>query len=291
MDEFFKGLKSAAEIVHKRYEGKPIDRALQKFLSTHMNGKKPSLELVVEDEHALECVVGFNRFFDEHKHLENLDKKMESMVEHLGEHPNVIETESIKDILKICLIGYDNRTIQIDNYEINPDEASEICQNYDISCVANYKHHLFGAKDAESWKRNIPFIDERMVIYAKEGAEALRLFKEISHYLGPIVAERKKYGSYASRTYIINCKKGLHTRSSQRLAELSIKDGGDVRLRTPSREIDGKRIIEVMALGLSKGKKVTISYRPKENADDFFSSLERLKDYTGEVIFSNHKKH
>ena len=277
MDEFFKGLVYAAKVVNDKYKGKPIDRAMQKFLSAHMDGKKFSLDTFVKDEHALERVVGFNRFWDEHKHLAGLDKKMESIVEHLGEHPKIIETESIKDIIKICLIGYDNRTIEIDNYEITPDGAGELFQDYNVSCIANYKHHLFDAKDAESWKRNIPLFNERMVIYAKEGEEASALFKEIPKYLGDIVAERKKYSQYASRDYVFNNERRSFEKSSIAFENSFIKPfkkmhlGADPWFRTDSQEVNGQNF---MHLALIKGQKVTVSYRPKWTADKFFKELD-----------------
>lgn len=290
MDTFFKGLNYMQELIHKKYGGKPIDRTLQKFLSTCLNGKKVSLEIFVEDKHALDLVLGVNRFLDEHKHLAKLDKTMESIVEHLDEHPEVTETESIKDILKICFVGYDNRTIEIEKDEINPYEASRICQKHNISSIANYKHHLFEAKDPESWKKYTPLFDERMVIYAKEGAEALALFKEISHYLGPIVAERKKYSQYASNTYKVNHWRGLHIRPSGAFVNEYVNEfakkypKADIWLRTDKKEASGNGIMGFVRLAAEDRTEITISCKPKEIADEFYKGLESFY-YEGRPLF------
>lgn len=292
MDKFFNRLKYMYDVIHAQCKGTPIEKALENLIFSYTDEKGGPLEICVNDENVLNLAVWVNRFLHEYKDLRGIDKIMKSATKHIDEEHQVIkETKSIKEIIAKCLIGYDNRTIEINGSDVDPYEAGKVCQSYNIDSVACYRHNWFSAKNTKLWVRNTPELDERMVIYAQEGAEAERLFRDVSHVLGKAVAdERKRYGSYASRTYTINCQKGLHIRPSGVFIErylngfLKKHPKADIWLRTENKEVDGNGILGFMRIALEKGHEVTISYRPKETADEFYKGLEAFH-YEGKPLF------
>ena len=272
-------------IIHAQYKGMTIEKELENLIFSYTDEKGGLLEICVNDENVLNLVVWINTYLHENKDLRSIDKIMKSATKHIDEEHQIIkETSSLKEIIAKCLIGYDNRTIEINRCKVDPYEVSKICQSYKIDSVACYMHNWFSAKDAESWKRNTPQSEERMVIFAQEGAGAKRLFRDISPLLGMVVSdERKKYGSYASRTYYINTERlhirplgvfveGYLNRFLKKHHEADIKT--DIWLRTANKEVDGNGILGFMELALKQGHKVTISCKPKEIAGEFYRGLE-----------------
>ncbi len=284
MDKFFERLLYMGQLVHEDYKGKQIDLALQNILSSYSGGEKIPPEIFVEDEHALNLAMHANRFNYEHRHLlPNANKAIEPIVEHLHEHPEIVNSKSIRYIMAMGFAGYDNRTIEITKDDVEPEEASRVCKARDISCIVNYRHYLFDASHSASWEKHTPVFDERMVVYAEKGQDGLGLFRDISEYLGRAVAEKgRKYGKYAHHTYTINSELGLHSRPSaafiKEYVNVFLKSHPekpiDIWFRTANKEVDGRGILGLMRLAAEKGQKVTILCKPKEVADEFYHGLE-----------------
>ena len=67
--------------------------------------------------------------------------------------------------------------------------------------------------------------------------------------------------------HIIRCESGIHARPAGILVKTLGEFSGEVRVGTPGKMVDGKRVFGVMSLGLKQGDEMTITFDgPGEDA-------------------------
>jgi len=67
--------------------------------------------------------------------------------------------------------------------------------------------------------------------------------------------------------HIIGYESGIHARPAGLLVKMLGEFSGEVRVGTPRKMVDGKRVFGVMSLGLKQGDEMTITFDgPDENA-------------------------
>ena len=60
--------------------------------------------------------------------------------------------------------------------------------------------------------------------------------------------------------YIITDELGIHARPAGLLVKKLAEFPGEVRIGTPQKMVDGKRIFAVMSLGLKQGDEITLTF-------------------------------
>ena len=60
-------------------------------------------------------------------------------------------------------------------------------------------------------------------------------------------------------TYVIEDPNGLHARPAGKLATFAKQFASDIRVKTDSKEADGKRLLALMSLGATHGTALTFS--------------------------------
>ncbi len=228
-----------------------------------------------------------------HHELSNSEKGLEMAIQAYKKRHEIRDKKSLHEILKIALLNYENRTIEVDRDEVSYDSIISTLSNCkNMSFVASYKHYLFDPFDKELWLKHAPKEGHRLVLYAldnkdKREAEAI---KKVSSFLGHLVAEkRKKYNKYSSRKYQINLKEGLHARPASQIVKTAMKYNGDAWLRIDSRECSAKSILSVLMLEATRDKRLTVLYKPKENSAEFYNEIESIQ-YDSKPVLIPYKR-
>lgn len=256
----------------------------------------------IKDEHALNLVLKVNEsFYRKKKAIHDLHEVDEEIIEsiyHLKKDGEFEGTKSLKELIKKALAPYENRTIELASGDINQEEIVESLDNHKVrSSAVNYKKWFFCPRDKEGWKKHEMRSHQRIVFYAFPRARGAKALEEIADKIGrhvetdeiskPLIIERKRYRSFASRLYTTTDPHGLHARPAAVLVTSLSKYPGDIWLRTDDMEIDVKRgIMGVLMLGAEANTRFTISYRPKEKAKDFYNFLQSVRLDNGKPLFT-----
>jgi len=255
-------------------------KVFKEYLSK-LEHKTEYAEEIFLEEHVLNMTPDINRKFYK---LAQADKKLAVAIEHLHNYNDIKENKSLTELLHIVLLPYNNRTIHIDNRERDYSGLAKMlssCRNMDF--VAGYKHNLFEPLSIEMWEKYNPSVEERMVLYAldtrNKGTEKnkreIEAIENATEMLGTLVAKkRKRYSQYAARDYILASKDGLHARPASYIANFMKKLQGDAWIRTDNMEVNARSIMGLLMLAATKDKMVTILYKPKQNAGEFYRKFE-----------------
>lgn len=237
-------------------------------------------EEILVEEHALNIAPSINKMFYD---LVKGDKELAVAIEHLHNNKEIREKNSLTELIHISLLPYENRTIHIEK-EPDYNNLAEIFSSYrGIDFVAAYKHYFFEPLSVEMWEKHTPKLDTRMVFYAKDmktkdGKNQVRAIEAIEKTAGMLgslaTTKRKRYNQYAARAYTIAERNGLHSRPAAQLVTIANKYSGDSWIRTDNMEVKAKSIMHVLMLEATANKKLTILYKPKENAEAFYNELE-----------------
>lgn len=68
-------------------------------------------------------------------------------------------------------------------------------------------------------------------------------------------------------TYTITDPLGLHARPAGQLVKVAAAFKCDIKLKTPAKEVDGKRIMAVMGLGVTGGSVITVLCTGEDEAE------------------------
>jgi phosphocarrier protein HPr len=239
-------------------------------------------------EHALNMGPKINRM----KYLYGLHEKIAVAQEHLKSNEDITANSSLEEIIKFSLMSYDNRTIEIKTGSMNSYEKmiKNIENKKGMDFVVNYKYWFFEPLDMLMWEKHMPKHGERLLFYAsdyknikknpqKAHENQREAINEATMEIGAYVADKpKKYMKWAHRTYKINAKEGMHARPSSQIITIANKYKGDVWLRTESSEFIGKSIMMLLTQGITSDKELTILYKPKEEAEEFYKEMENISD-------------
>ncbi len=216
-----------------------------------------------------------------HHELSNSEKGLEAAIKEYKKRHEIREKKSQHEILKIALLNYENRTIEVDDGEIDYEKLINAFGSYkEMSFVASYKHYLFDPFDRGLWEKHNPKEGHRLVLYALDdkGRGESDAIKKIASFFGHLVAEkRKKYNKYHSKKYYVNIKEGLHMRPASQIVNVARKYEGDVWIRIDVKECDAKSILNVLMLSATHGRGITVLYKPKEKSGDFYRELEAIQ--------------
>jgi len=276
-------MKTLMEILHLKNKHKIIHKGQEILIEDAIKGHG-----IETEDHALNVAPQVNQKFYQNKDihdLHKLDEKLVVSIEHLAEHEDMKATNSLTDLVKICLQPFENRTIEIKNENIDNKDITRILEDYRINkAVVHYKNWVFPPTQ-KMWEEHSPKEGERLVFYAFPRARGAKALEEIGKLLGNLVAtKRKQYTKYASYEYKINDPGGLHMRPAERLVTIANRYEGTVWLRTDSNEANGKSIMQALILKATADKELTVLYRPKEQSEQFYTELESIDFNKGKLF-------